>query len=219
MLRQGWNGAIMEKNQQLNTSLQVEKSQPYHEEKRCEQSWSFFFFDSVQLHFKCLPLRNDSEDKAADDWMNCIVGRHQSKEIERSNPRLWRKFSSVKTEPKLVKDLWDRREKKRKLVIAWLLVPWYYLSLTRARHIDTRGEHEHEAVSMPSRHFLVSLGTSVSRWWQKPDDKDECWKDENMRGRHFMGHWSKFHLYIHLKQRAPSNFVQHTHEVSGNMMN
>lgn len=40
------------------------------------------------------------------------VDRQKLKEIEMKNGRLWKKFSSVKTGTKLLKDLRDRREQK-----------------------------------------------------------------------------------------------------------
>lgn len=77
------------------------------------------------------------------------VDRQKLKEIEMKNGRLWKKFSSVKTGTKLLKDLRDRREQKEagNCTASGLVI----LSLPDmcASPIDTCREHGDDAFSLP----------------------------------------------------------------------
>lgn len=78
------------------------------------------------------------------------------------NRRPWKKFSSVKTGTKLLKDLRDRREKTEagNCMASGPVI----LSLPDmcASPIDTCSEHEHEAVSAPLCHFPLTPDTFLS---------------------------------------------------------
>lgn len=97
---------------------------------------------------------------------------------------------------KLLKDLQDRSAKKRRLVIAQLLVPRCYLVVTCAHLLFI-----HEAnMSMkkclchyvfPPSLYLVSLC-----WCQMPGDMDEWRKRRQKEGRHIARHCSWLNLYI-----------------------
>lgn len=145
--------------------------------------------------------------QGADDWLNSIVEKHSLKEIETRNRRPWKKFSSVKTVTKLVKDLWDRRE-KTEASNCMASGPMILSLPDMSASIDTCRENEHEAVSLPLCHFTLPPGTflSVSYWWQMPHDKDECWKEGNKERRHITTHYSW--LYVPLKWGVVSHFVQ-----------
>lgn len=119
------------------------------------------------------------------------VDRQKLKEIEMKNGRLWKKFSSVKTGTKLLKDLRDRREQKEagNCTASGLVI----LSLPDmcASPIDTCREHGDDAFSLPlcpPRSCYISLCLTDDSCQMTRMNGER--KEGNKEGKHITKHHS-----------------------------
>lgn len=119
------------------------------------------------------------------------VDRQKLKEIEMKNGRLWKKFSSVKTGTKLLKDLRDRREQKE--AGNWTASGLVILSLPDmcASPIDTCREHGDDAFSLPlcpPRSCYISLCLTDDSCQMTRMNGER--KEGNKEGKHITKHHS-----------------------------
>lgn len=112
------------------------------------------------------------------------------KEIE-MNRRPWKNFSSVKRETKLLTDLRYGGESKRKLVIAWLLAP-YYLFLTCAHLLLIHAGN----MSMKLPHCLYVTSPSLLHFsLHLTNDRSQMTRMNEERGKRRKVHYKAVLLY------------------------